>query len=243
VSCIIALVPNLKPLADKANRPSTGFALFGEGRASKTAVMWLCFLTALITQYILLSWLPSLLGSKGLAKPDASLAQMTYNLGSVPGAIIAGMLIDNAARRSASIIGVFGSGILALVILAAAPAQMPLSLMVAALVGLTVSGSQAIMYALAPGVYPTYVRGTGVGFALAIGRIGSATGPLLAGADLTAAGAGSACNAPGPRRFAADLSWPTQEHSRAANITPTDAPPSRPSDRADVPRGSSRRVG
>ena len=61
---------------------------------------------------------------------------------------------------------------------------MPLSLLVAALVGLTVSGSQAIMYALAPGVYPTYVRGTGVGFALAIGRIGSATGPLLAGAML-----------------------------------------------------------
>jgi AAHS family 3-hydroxyphenylpropionic acid transporter len=40
------------------------------------------------------------------------------------------------------------------------------------------------MYALSPGIYPTYVRGTGVGFALAVGRIGSATGPLLAGAML-----------------------------------------------------------
>ena len=182
--CIIALVPNLKPLEHRAEKPSTARALFGEGRAAKTSVMWLCFLSALITQYILLSWLPSLLVSKGLPKPDASLAQMTYNIGSVPGAIIAGMLIDRAAMRSASIIGVFGSGILALVILAAAPAQMPLSLAVACLVGLTVSGSQAIMYALSPGIYPTYVRGTGVGFALAIGRIGSATGPLLAGAML-----------------------------------------------------------
>jgi AAHS family 3-hydroxyphenylpropionic acid transporter len=186
VPCIIALVPNLKPLAHKAEKPSTSLALFGEGRAAKTAVMWLCFLTALITQYILLSWLPSLLISKGLAKPDASLAQMTYNIGSVPGAIIAGMLIDGAARRQASIIGVFGAGILALVLLAAAPAQMPLSLMVAGIVGLTVSGSQAIMYALSPSIYPTYVRGTGVGFALAVGRIGSATGPLLAGAMLGA---------------------------------------------------------
>jgi len=109
---------------------------------------------------------------------------MTYNLLSVAGAIIAGMLIDRPAQRSASIIGVFGAGIVALVILAAAPAQMPLSLAVAGLVGLTVSGSQAIMYALSPGIYPTYVRGTGVGFALAVGRIGSATGPLLAGAML-----------------------------------------------------------
>jgi AAHS family 3-hydroxyphenylpropionic acid transporter len=183
VPCIILLVPNLKPLANRADKPSTARALFGEGRAAQTSVMWLCFLTALITQYILLSWLPSLLVSKGLPKPDASLAQMTYNLGSVPGAIIAGMLIDSV-RRQASIIGVFGAGILALIILAAAPAQMPLSLVVAALVGLTVSGSQAIMYALSPGIYPTYVRGTGVGFALAVGRIGSATGPLLAGAML-----------------------------------------------------------
>jgi AAHS family 3-hydroxyphenylpropionic acid transporter len=186
VPCIIALVPNLKPLEHKTDKPSTSLALFGEGRASKTAVMWLCFLTALITQYILLSWLPSLLGSKGLAPKDASLAQMTYNIGSVPGAIIAGWLIDGAARRQASIIGVFGSGVLALIILAAAPAQMPLSLFVAGLVGLTVSGSQAIMYALSPSIYPTYVRGTGVGFALAVGRIGSATGPLLAGAMLGA---------------------------------------------------------
>ena len=167
VPCIIALVPNLKPLANKADKPSTALALFGEGRSSQTAVMWLCFLTALITQYILLSWLPSLLGAKGLDKHDASLAQMTYNIGSVPGAIIAGMLIDNPARKQASIIGVFGAGILSLGILAAAPAQMPLSLLVAGLVGLTVSGSQAIMYALSPGIYPTYVRGTGVGFALA----------------------------------------------------------------------------
>ena len=182
--CIILLVPNLKPLANKSDKPSVGRALWGEGRGGQTTVLWLCFLSALITQYILLSWLPSLLTSKGLAKPDASLAQVCYNLGSVPGAIIAGMLIDRAATRSISIIGVFGSGILSLILLAAAPAQMPLSLLVAALVGLTVSGSQAIMYALAPGVYPTYVRGTGVGFALAIGRIGSATGPLLAGAML-----------------------------------------------------------
>jgi len=186
VPCIIALVPNLKPLAHRTEKPSTALALFGEGRATQTAMMWLVFLTALITQYILLSWLPSLLISKGLAKESASLAQMTYNLGSVPGAIIAGWLIDGAARRQISIAGVFGSGVLALVILAAAPAQMPLSLMVAGLVGLTVSGSQAIMYALCPGIYPTYVRGTGVGFALAVGRIGSAFGPLLASAILGA---------------------------------------------------------
>jgi len=226
VPCIIALVPNLKPLADKANKPSTALALFGEGRAAKTSVMWLCFLSALITQYILLSWLPSLLGSKGLAKGDASLAQMFYNLLSVVGAIVAGMLIDRPAQRSASIVGVFGAGILSLVILAAAPAQMPLSLAVAGLVGLTVSGSQAIMYALSPGIYPTYVRGTGVGFALAVGRIGSATGPLLAGAMLGAGlGATQVLEVMAPLMALAGFCawWIGRTTGRAADLTEAEA--------------------
>ena len=123
---IILGVPNLKPLAKrKEPKPSIGLALFGEGRAFTTGILWLGFLFSLMTSYVLLSWLPSLLVSKGLPKADAALAQMTYNLLSVAGAIFAGMLIDRPAGRSRSIIGVFGAGIVALVILAAAPAQMP----------------------------------------------------------------------------------------------------------------------
>jgi hypothetical protein len=56
-----------------------------------------------------------------------------------------------------------------------------------ALVGGTVSGTQAIMYALAPSLYPKAIRGTGLGVAVAIGRGGSAVGPLL-GAALVGAG-------------------------------------------------------
>ncbi len=180
---IVLGVPSTKTQHTEQQKPSAGLALFGEGRAPQTTVLWLCFLTALICQYILLSWLPSLLISKGLPKPQAPLCQMAYNLLSVPGSILAGMLIDRPIRNIA-IPSVFGAGIVALVILAIAPAELGISLAVAGLVGFTVSGSQAIMYSLAPGVYPTYVRGTGVGFALAIGRIGAASGPLLAGAML-----------------------------------------------------------
>jgi AAHS family 3-hydroxyphenylpropionic acid transporter len=38
-----------------------------------------------------------------------------------------------------------------------------------------------VLYSIAPGCYPTMVRGTGVGAAVAVGRVGSAIGPLLAG--------------------------------------------------------------
>jgi AAHS family 3-hydroxyphenylpropionic acid transporter len=183
---IIFGVPNHKPLKDrKEKKPSLGFALFGEGRATRTSILWLAFLSALVTQYILLSWLPSLLISKGLPKPDASLAQLAFNVFAVPGAIITGILIDRPGRSTTTALA-FLSVIIALGVLAVAPATLSVSLAVAGLAGLTMSGSQAICYAMAPACYPTYVRGTGVGFAVAFGRIGAAIGPLLAGAMIGA---------------------------------------------------------
>ena len=46
--------------------------------------------------------------------------------------------------------------------------------------------NQAVLYAIAPLCYPMTARGTGVGAAVAIGRIGSLVGPLLAGVWLGA---------------------------------------------------------
>lgn len=56
--------------------------------------------------------------------------------------------------------------------------------------GLFVMAAQLVLYALAPPAYPTAVRATGVGAAVAIGRLGSVAGPLAAG-QILAAGAGT----------------------------------------------------
>jgi AAHS family 3-hydroxyphenylpropionic acid transporter len=181
---LILGVPNTKPNAGQrtaAARPSVGLALWGEDRAARTVILWLCLLFALVTQYVLLNWLPSLLISKGLPRPQASIVQIAYNLLGAVGAVVAGVLIDRPGRAASTVL-VFGLGILSLGVLAAAPASLGLSMAVGGFVGFAISGCQAIAYALAPSAYPTYVRGTGVGFAVAVGRVGAATGPLLAGA-------------------------------------------------------------
>jgi AAHS family 3-hydroxyphenylpropionic acid transporter len=152
-------------------------------------ILWLCFLFALVTQYILLSWLPSLLISKGLPRPQASIVQIAYNVFGALFSVVTGLLIDRPNRPTTTIF-IFLAGIVALGILAVAPASLGISLVVGSLVGGAISGAQTIVYALAPGVYPTYVRGTGVGFAVAAGRVGAAAGPLLAGA-IIGAGAGA----------------------------------------------------
>lgn len=47
--------------------------------------------------------------------------------------------------------------------------------------GLFIVGGQSALYGLAAMFYPTEMRGTGVGAAVAVGRIGSFAGPLFAG--------------------------------------------------------------
>ena len=51
--------------------------------------------------------------------------------------------------------------------------------------GSALVGAQAIIYVCAPVCYTTAYRGTGVGSAVAIGRVGSVGGPLLAGLMLS----------------------------------------------------------
>ena len=188
---IIFGVPNLKPLEKrKADKPSIGFALFGEGRARTTVILWVGFLFSLMTSYVLLSWLPSLLISKGLPKPQASIVQIGFSVMGVVLSLGTGFLIDRPSR-AISIALVFLSGILVTAALSVAPATFGISLVLGSLAGGTLAAAQSIVYGLAPGAYPTHVRGTGVGFAVGVGRSGAALGPLLAGAIL-GTGAGPA---------------------------------------------------
>ena len=85
--------------------------------------------------------------------------------------------LDRRAVTAAS----FGITVVFLFVLAAIPAQVALAILVGALVGVGIMGNQALLYGLAPLCYPAGVRGTGVGAAVAAGRIGSLAGPLVAG--------------------------------------------------------------
>src|SRR3546814_15079223 len=48
-------------------------------------------------------------------------------------------------------------------------------------VGVFAIGGQIVLYGMAPSVYPTLSRSTGVGAAVAFGRMGAIAGPLIAG--------------------------------------------------------------
>lgn len=169
-------------------RASTAQALFGEGRGRSTLALWLSYFFTLTVMYMLLNWLPSLLVGQGFSKPQAGMVQMLFNIGGALGSLLGGVLLDrcNGVRV---VLFVYAGLLSALAGVGLSVGIVPMAVAGFA-AGLFVMAAQLVLYALAPPAYPTAVRATGVGAAVAIGRLGSVAGPLAAG-QILAAGAGT----------------------------------------------------
>lgn len=183
-------LPTLKPVIARDPSAAATSALFGPGRADTTIALWTGFFCALLVLYLLLNWLPSLLVARGLDRVEAGIVQAAFNVAGAFSSIAVGRALDGDKRVRVTI-GTFAALIAALILLANVPSQFPLVLLAGAVAGASVMPVQAILYGLAPSYYPAAIRGTGVGAAVAAGRVGSFAGPLLAGA-LVAAGMGGA---------------------------------------------------
>jgi AAHS family 3-hydroxyphenylpropionic acid transporter len=159
--------------------PSVTQTLWKEGRAGTTLALWVSFLGTLIVLYFLINWLPSMVLSRGLTRVQSGVVQMMFNGGGGIGAIVIAGLMDRIGRRP-TVMGMYVGIAAALAVLASAGtgAMMAFGGLLA---GLFLVGGQSVLYALASSIYPTQVRGTGVGAAVAAGRMGSILGPLIAG--------------------------------------------------------------
>lgn len=153
--------------------------LFAKERRMSTIQLWISFFCTLVVLYFLLNWLPLLMGAQGLSKLQANYVQMGYNVGGILGSVLMGVLLDKL--RMSFVIKLIYLGILfSLCCLAISPTVALLALSAVGC-GLFIVGAQSALYGLAAMYYPTEMRGTGVGAAVAIGRIGSFAGPLMAG--------------------------------------------------------------
>ncbi|MPV65057.1 3-(3-hydroxy-phenyl)propionate transporter MhpT [Burkholderia sp. BE17] len=186
---LLALLPESRAFLDVsasgAARPGVGQTLFGGARTGTTLALWLSYFCTLIVLYFLLNWLPSLMAAKGLARSQAGIVQIFFNIGSGLGVLGIGMSMDRM-RPSRVVGGMYAGIVLSLAALAIAPGLVWLSAAAFA-AGMFVVGGQSVLYALAAMYYPTAMRGTGVGSAVAVGRLGSVVGPLAA-AELLAMG-------------------------------------------------------
>ncbi len=89
-------LPETKPATAGARsaRMPTLQALFGEGRAPASLLLWAVFILTLALLSVLLSWTPLLVMGKGLPKPVGLNAIIAINVGGIVGGLVISRLID-----------------------------------------------------------------------------------------------------------------------------------------------------
>lgn len=175
--------------ADNAAPKAAFKDLFNADNRIRTLCIWVSYFFTLMVVYIMLSWLPSLFMELGFSRKEGSTAQFYFMASAAIGTIILGMLTDR--WKKAYVIILMYGGMLAGLFALNGAGSLTQMYMASALVGAFVIGCQGVLYAFGGIVYPTAMRGTGVGVGSAVGRIGAMLGPAIAG-QLLAAGFGAA---------------------------------------------------
>jgi AAHS family 3-hydroxyphenylpropionic acid transporter len=182
VPALYWLLPEtLAPAVSRApkDRALTQIALFGDGRAVPTLLLWLAFLPTLFILYLMLNWLPKLVVAKGFDPAIAPQASLAFNWASAAGALLLGWLVDRFGPRWPLMLA-YGALIVALVALGAATNHAAI-ITWSGIAGFFLLGANYALYGVAPSYYPAAMRGTGSGASVAVGRVGSILGPLAAG--------------------------------------------------------------
>ena len=150
-------------------------ALFGPSLRLDTLGLFGAFFFCLMTVYIGFQLIPVLLTGMGFTPAQGSQALSYFNFGGVLGAIVGALIIQRFGSR----LTMLGMAALAVVAALAMAANVPTpdavfaGMLMFAIAGGLFNAVQTTMFALATHVYPTQIRGTGVGTSVAVGRIGN----------------------------------------------------------------------
>lgn len=167
--------------------PKTGMrGLFAGRFALVTIGVWLASFMGLLLVYGLNTWLPKIMADAGYEVSDSLVMLFVLNLGAVVGLVIAGWLADRHGTKPIVLMWFVLAAVFLAVLSIPMASQVVLNLVVF-ITGVFVFSAQVLVYAFVSAIYPATARGTALGMASAVGRIGAIVGPFITG-TLVAAG-------------------------------------------------------
>ncbi|MCK1059163.1 MFS transporter [Klebsiella pneumoniae] len=180
-------------------------------------IFWIGGVVPLLLIPLLMRWLPE---SQAFQRAEASVPLRTlFAPGQAAATLLLGALMDKLTPLRMSLL--IYSGILASLLALGSASSLTGMLLAGFVAGLFATGGQSVLYALAPLFYPAAIRATGVGTAVAVGRLGAMSGPLLAG-KMLALGTGTvgvmAASAPGIVLAGVAVFWLMHRQQRAAMV-------------------------
>ncbi|HVY66759.1 MAG TPA: MFS transporter [Gammaproteobacteria bacterium] len=154
--------------------------LFREGRALVTALFWVVNFTNILVLYSLSGWLPTVFQRfMGYDQSTAILLGTTVQIGGTIGAFGLAWLIIRAGFIPMLTLS-FVVATVSVALIGQPGLSLPVLYAIVFIAGWCVVGAQPGLNALSASYYPTYLRSTGVGAGLGVGRLGAILGPSLA---------------------------------------------------------------
>lgn len=154
--------------------------LFRSGYGVATVAFWVASFMGLLLVYGLNTWLPEIMRLAGYELTQALFQLLALNVGAVIGLLVGGRVADRIGVRPATITWFA----VAAVFLALLSVRLPGAAVYVAilLAGIFVFSSQVLVYSWVGRIYPAAVRGTALGSASGVGRLGAISGPAFTGA-------------------------------------------------------------
>ncbi|RNL87548.1 MFS transporter [Halostreptopolyspora alba] len=168
------------PLVPRPAGGSTWSAVFAPGYRTATVTLWLIQFCSLLLVTGMVTWLPSMMHQIGYSLGFALGFVLILNCGAAIGAVVAARSADRIGAKK-PVVALFVLGGAGLFILALQP-QPLIAFALIAVAGAGTLGAQILVNAFGASLYPDAVRGSGLGWALAVGRTGAIAGPVVFGA-------------------------------------------------------------
>jgi AAHS family benzoate transporter-like MFS transporter len=173
-------------LAVKSEKPTGRMTDVLKGGYLRVSLgLWVASFMGLLLVYGLNTWLPKMMGDAGYSIKAGTGLLLLLNLGAVIGLLVAGAISD-ARGNKPTVLAWFGMAALFLALLSIKMQNEYLVYAAVLLTGIFVFSAQVLVYAFVGHLYPPEIRGTALGLAAGIGRVGAIVGPSITGALVTA---------------------------------------------------------
>jgi benzoate transport len=174
-----AVISALPTISVDARKRSVG-DIFAPGLIVTTILAALAYFFHIITFYYLLKWVPKIVVDMHFTPSEGAGVVVWANVGGALGGAVLGFVTQRTGLKQVTIGAMLLSTVAVILFGRTAPDLTELSLLCAA-AGFCINAAIVGLYAIYAQAFPTYVRATGTGFAIGIGRGGSVLAPIVAG--------------------------------------------------------------
>ena len=154
--------------------------LFRDGRALVTVLLWIVNFTNILVLYSLSGWMPTIFTGMGYDQDTAILLGTLPQVGGTIGAFGLAWLVMRGGFTPMLTL-TFLVATISIALIGLPGLSLPTLYLVVFVAGWCIIGGQPGLNALSSSYYPTYLRSTGVGAGLGVGRLGAIIGPYLGG--------------------------------------------------------------